>query len=336
MLLRSIEGTYVAELKKVFTLGSYTKIDKQLAQRIIGLYQLGDVVKLRPLSLGISNSNYRVETQEGTYLLKISNDKNSTELEEEMDILKRLSEKGFNYSLTPHETSDGQLVYHCDEYFGVVFPFVEGIPPGPADMTCRMIGEGLAKLHIQKWSDKELKEIRNYESVGYGVQKLLAYVKEAGCPEDFKVEFKKNFDDDLKEWMDADLEKGLIHGDLYYDNTLFHNDVLKVILDFEQAGVGEFLFDLGVCISGTCLEKGHIITPLIDSLLSGYESIRPLPAIERKLLDQAIVLGLFSISLWRIKRFTEGSLNTLMADSYKELIQRANNYRKESGGDSRS
>ncbi|TNF26858.1 MAG: hypothetical protein EP319_12825 [Deltaproteobacteria bacterium] len=316
-------------------MGSYTKIDKQLAQRIIELYQLGDVGELRALSLGISNSNYRVETSLGTYLLKISNDKNSTELEEEMDILKRLSVKGFNFSLTPLETTTNELVYHCEGYFGVIFPFIDGIPPGPADMTCRMIGEGLARLHSLEWSTKEQEEIRNYETVGYGVNKLLAYVKEAGCPEDFRVEFKKNFDDDLKEWQEADLQKGLIHGDLYYDNTLFHNDVLKVILDFEQAGIGELLFDLGVCISGTCLEKGHIITPLIDSLLSGYETIRPLPAIERKLLDQAIVLGLFSISLWRIKRFTEGNLNTLMADSYKELIQRANNYRKESGGESR-
>lgn len=316
-------------------MGSYTKIDEKLAGRIIDLYQLGEVTNLRALSLGISNSNYRVETKTGRYLLKISNDKNSTELEEEMDILKRLSDKGFGFSLTPFKTMSGELVYHLDEYFGVVFPFIDGIPPGPADMTCRMIGEGLAKLHTLSWSEQEQKEIRNYEAVGYGVTKLLEYVETLQCPEDFKTEFKKNFPDNLQEWKEANLEKGLIHGDLYYDNTLFHNDILKVILDFEQAGIGEFLFDLGVCISGTCLEKGHIITPLIDSLLSGYEKIRPLPENEKKLLDQAIELGLFSISLWRIKRFTEGTLNTLMADSYKELIQRANNYRKESGGDSR-
>ncbi|MCO4793148.1 MAG: phosphotransferase [Bacteriovoracaceae bacterium] len=317
-------------------MGSYTKIDKNIAQSIIDQYGLGEVTSLRALSLGISNSNYKLTTADkSSYLLKISNDKSSAELKEEMEIMSILSDKRFPYSLTPFKTKKSKLVYFQDDYFGVIFPFVEGIPPGPADMTCRMIGEGLATLHSIKWSKEDLESIRPYEAVGYGPDNIIEYLDSSSCPEDFKKEFNKAFPNKLEHWKKAKHEIGLVHGDLYYDNTLFHNDILKVMLDFEQSGTGELLLDLGICISGTCLEKGHIITPLIDSFLSGYESIRPLPEIEKKMLDQAISLGLFSISLWRIKRFTEGSLNTLMADSYKELIQRANNYRKESGGSSR-
>jgi homoserine kinase type II len=97
-------------------------------------------------------------------------------------------------------------------------------------------------------------------------------------------------------------------------------------LDFEQAGIGEYILDLGISISGTCLEKGRIIPPLVDSYLAGYENVRPLKDKEKKFLDEAILLGLMSIALWRIKRFKEGNLNPLMADSYRDLLNRAFHY----------
>lgn len=316
-------------------MGSYTKIGVNDTRRIMDLYDLGEVVSLIPLSLGISNSNYQLRMTTGDYLLKISNDKDSDELEEEMKILRLLAEKGFPYSLTPIQTANQKLVYQVEQYFGVVFPFIQGIPPGPSDSTCRMIGEGLALLHSIEWSENDQEKIRDYKVIGYGPDELSEYIKRPNCPEDFKIEFDKAFPHQLQEWKEAGLPRGLIHGDLYYDNTLFDNNKLRIMLDFEQSGFGELLLDLGICISGTCLEKGRIITPLIESFLIGYESVRKLSTLEREFLDQSIQLGLFSVALWRIKRFTEGNLDTLMADSYRDLLQRATNYRKESGGDSR-
>jgi homoserine kinase type II len=101
---------------------------------------------------------------------------------------------------------------------------------------------------------------------------------------------------------------------------------LSSVLDFEQAGIGEYLLDLGISISGTCLEKGRVISPLVKSYLEGYEQIRTLSPLEKKYLDQSIILGLMSISLWRIKRFKERNLNPLMENSYQDLIVRAMHY----------
>jgi len=44
-------------------------------------------------------------------------------------------------------------------------------------------------------------------------------------------------------------------------------------------------------------------------------------------LNHSIILGLFSIALWRVKRFTLGDLDPDRADSYMELIQRAINFK---------
>lgn len=307
-------------------MASYTQINLKEAQEILKLYGLGDIEKITPLSLGISNSNYKVELNDRKVLLKISNDKNKSQLEDEQSILLYLNRLGYQYSLKPYQTLNDDLVYEYGKYFGVIYPFVEGIPPGPSDMTCREVGMALAKLHTLKHDKVIMGTLRRHEEVGFGAKEILDYTNSSKCPSDFKEAFYTFFPDSLRAFIDAPFEKGIIHGDLYYDNTLFDQNHLSTVLDFEQSGVGEYILDLGISISGTCLEKGRVILPLVDSYLEGYESVRPLNAIEKKHLNDSIILGLMSISLWRIKRFKEGNLNPLMADSYRDLINKAYHY----------
>jgi len=307
-------------------MASYTQISSQEAEDILKLYGRENVLKLTPLSLGISNSNYRVDLAGESVLLKISNDKNQLQLAQEQAILLYLCKKAYPYSLKPFELKNGDLVYHYGPYFGVLYPFVEGIPPGPSDYTCQEVGAALAKLHGIIHDKAELNKLRSHESVGFGPSEILAYTHSQSCPSDYREAFDYFFPDQLKAFLAAPLEKGIIHGDLYYDNTLFDNNHLSTVLDFEQAGIGEYLLDLGISLSGTCLEKGRIITPLVNSYLTGYEAIRKLSDVETELLDSAIILGLMSISLWRIKRFKERKLNPLMENSYRDLIVRAKDY----------
>jgi homoserine kinase type II len=307
-------------------MASYTQIEMAEANNILRLYGLSPVVKLMPLSLGISNSNYRVELADQTILLKISNDKNHQQLRDEQEILLYLNSLGFEYSLKPYTTLKNELVYVYGKYFGVIFPFVDGIPPGPSDYTCQEVGKALARLHSLPHDQNQISKLRRHEEVGFGANEILKYTQSKTCPDDFKTAFLNFYPDQLKQFIDSPFEKGIIHGDLYYDNTLFNNNLLSSVLDFEQAGIGEYILDLGISISGTCLEKGRLISPLINSYLLGYEKIRPLNSMEKRHLNDAIVLGLLSISLWRIKRFKEGNLNPLMADSYRDLINRAYHY----------
>ncbi|WP_372654406.1 phosphotransferase [Halobacteriovorax sp.] len=301
-------------------MGDYTKLSTAEAQNIIDLYDLGAITSLNSLSLGISNSNYKVEIGNSTYLLKVSNDKGFDHLKEEQEILTRLSESGFRFSLRPFTTKAGENVYTYNDFFGVIFPFIEGIAPGPCDQTCYEIGKGLASLHSL---DCDAENIRPHNSVGFGAIEIIDYTENEKCPTDFKEMVEYFFPDKLASFIELPLEKGVIHGDLYYDNTLFDENHLAVVLDFEQAGIGEYLFDLGISLSGTCLEKGRINSSLIKSYLNGYEEIRPLSIFERENLDKAIVIGFLSIALWRIKRFKEGTLNPLMANSYQELLSKA-------------
>lgn len=303
-------------------MGDYTKLKIEEAQAIADLYDLGGLTGLTPLSLGISNSNYRLDVGPHHYLLKVSNDKGKKELQQEMELLLYLNSRQFPYSLVPFKTKDDAVVYEYEDKFGVIFPFLDGIPPGPSDIACEEIGIGLATLHSLRHSP-EKESIRDHEVVGFGAREVFEFTRSSQCPTDFKELFNLMFPHQLTWFMENEWEEGIIHGDLYSDNTLFKNEKLQALLDFEQGGRGEYILDLGISISGTCLEKGHLITPLIKSFLRGYESIRPLPSEEKIHLADAIALGLFSIALWRIKRFKEKNLNPLMAESYRELLLRA-------------
>lgn len=303
-------------------MGDYTKLQLSEAQAIANLYGIGKINELQSLSLGISNSNYKVESEEGTFLLKVSNDKGQEELQGEMDILLYLNRQKFPYSLVPYKTNNNQSVYRYEEKFGVLFPFLDGIPPGPSDFTCEEIGRGLATLHTISRTE-EIKNLRDHEKVGFGVHEIYDYAHNSAAPEDFKDLFNLMFPHKLEWFREQKWERGIIHGDLYYDNTLFKSESLQALLDFEQGGRGEYLLDLGISISGTCLEKGRLHPNLIRSFLKGYEELRPLPKEEKLHLADTIALGLFSIALWRIKRFKEKNLNPLMAESYRELLLRA-------------
>ena len=303
-------------------MGDYTKLQLEEAQAIADLYELGKLTKLSPLSLGISNSNYRLEVGDLRFLLKVSNDKGQKELQQEMELLLYLNERRFPYSLVPFKTKKDDVVYTYGDKFGVLFPFLDGIPPGPSDIACEEIGRGLATLHSLKHT-KEMENIREHEVVGFGAREVYEFSRSSQCPADFKELFDLMFPHQLTWFMENAWAEGVIHGDLYSDNTLFKNEKLQALLDFEQGGHGEYILDLGISISGTCLEKGRLIPPLIKSFLKGYEDVRPLPKEERIHLADAIALGLFSIALWRIKRFKEKDLNPLMAESYRELLLRA-------------
>jgi homoserine kinase type II len=307
-------------------MASYTQITLDEAKEILKLYKKSEVLKCTPLSLGISNSNYRVDLKDESVLLKISNDKNQLQLAEEQAILLYLKERAYPYSLKPFPIESGEFIYNFGPFFGVLYPFVDGIPPGPSDYTCQEVGRALAELHNLKHDEAVLRTLRPHQRVGFGANEIVNYLSSALCPEEYRTTFGLLFNDRLKGFQNENFQEGIIHGDLYYDNTLFNNNHLSTVLDFEQAGIGEYILDLGISISGTCLEKGRVITPLVKSFLVGYESVRALPPNEKAFLDEAIAIGLLSISLWRIKRFKEGNLNPLMADSYKELLWRAMNY----------
>jgi Ser/Thr protein kinase RdoA (MazF antagonist) len=88
---------------------------------------------------------------------------------------------------------------------------------------------------------------------------------------------------------------GLIHGDLHYENFLFHQGEARAI-DFDDCGWGFHLYDLAVTLSE--LENRPRYEELRDALLEAYAQIRPLPDNHLVHLGALFLLRRMQILLW--------------------------------------
>ena len=314
-------------------MGHYTNLTLSEVQDILNIYSLGEVKEITPLSYGISNSNFKVlvvkNSQSKPFLLKISNDKNKNELNGEQEILRVLEEVGFPLSISPLKALEQNTIFSYKEYIGAIYPFVEGITPKPESETCYQIGKALGKLHSLKKESFSNYKIREHKTIGFELPFISNFIQKEDCPSQFKEYFLDIFPKGIDSLINEPFEEGIMHGDLYYDNTLFKNKNLITLLDFEQAGLGPLILDLGISISGTSLSDGEISSSLVEKFIEGYEKERPLNKIEKSSLNSFILLGLFSISLWRIYRFKFGELDSKKTDSYLELLKRASSFKKE-------
>jgi len=64
---------------------------------------------------------------------------------------------------------------------------------------------------------------------------------------------------------------GIIHGDLFYDNAKFNNNILSGVFDFIEACEGDFTFELAVVAISWCFDKDSIDIRKINTLLDTYE-----------------------------------------------------------------
>ncbi|MDH4466647.1 MAG: phosphotransferase [Bacteriovoracaceae bacterium] len=308
-------------------MATYTSLTTTDVNEILKLYQLPTATFLTPMPHGISNTNYLVElASKETVLLKVSNDKDFRQLQEEMEILLYLQKQNFSLSLTPFLTQEGSPVYHYQQYIGVIFPKAPGKVREANGPRCEAMGTALAQLHqVPTSSTASSTTLRDYGSVGFDIQKIQDYCLLVECPSDFleaylaikqSAEWEKFFEFTQQ----TNRPTAIIHGDLYYDNVFFEDDKITTLLDFEQSGVGCPYLDLGIAITGSCIVDQKINFQLTQSYLAGYEKIRPIEKDGKIHLNTYMKLGLLSISLWRIKRFFEGNLSKEKKYSYRELL----------------
>lgn len=249
------------------------------------------IVSCQPIQSGIENSNYFVQNDDGReFVLTLFEELNAEEAAFLAPLLQHLQQAGVSVA-APLTANNGSSLLTLSDKPAQLAPRIVGTHPQPVTVAqCTAMGQALATLHLAlkkyplkrhnahglKWWQAEAKKARAKMTA---IEQLLLDT----VLDDFE-ETIEDFDD---------LPKGLIHGDLFRDNTLFDGDKLTAILDFSEAGKDYWLLDIAITLNDFCSDWPNVnFNPeLCQAFIDAYQQVRPLTDDEQEVLPTFLAMA---------------------------------------------
>ena len=297
----------------------YTTLSSSELAHIVAQYPIGTPLKLEEMLGGFGNSNFKLTTTAGEFLLKICDEKEPTELQMQISLLQHLYKHAYP-TVYPILTKDRKPITHETVGSVMLYPFLQGEEPQPSPNTLEQLGEALAKLH-------RIPPIDGLPRFAMGISQMVPFFKEVQgiqfATHPF-VESLKSQLESMKPQLNASLPMGLLHGDLFLDNTLFNGDQMVAILDFEEGCYDVLLIDVGMTLIGCCYTPKHELNlKAAHRFLDAYTTVRPLTESEWDHLDGFVHYAALSIAFWRFRQFNIRRPDTHRANTYQEMLTRS-------------
>ena len=246
-------------------------------------YSLGQATQLIPISAGIENSNFYLNTNEGHFVLTIFERIHSDELPFYLKFMLHLAQQNLQVA-APIATQTGELFTLLKAKPTAIVNCLAGQScMQPQTIHCSMMGQTLAKLHNAS------EDFIHYQPNQRGIH-WWRYASDA-VQTYLSAQQKELLTQALNEQINFQqsdvyraLSKGAVHADLFRNNVLFLNNQLSGIFDFYFAGWDCYLFDLAVAINDWCVidSSGKIDTQRAQSLLTTYQALRPFDQFEQQ------------------------------------------------------
>ncbi|MHC2990624.1 hypothetical protein OB13_03140 [Pontibacter sp. HJ8] len=268
----------------------------KLVQEALQAYGL-DAISFTELASGYANVNYKVWTATGPVLLRLCRQQPLALLAYEATLMQQLRQLAFPTAY-PIPRPNGAYVTQVGEENVMLYDFVQGQEPEVNPATSAEIGEAVGKLSTLQLGPELQKtnavHIRN-------CQQLIAEFSQATnqYPDIFRY-----FEEQtayLEPLLARPLPRGIIHGDVFPNNTLFAGDKLLAIIDFEEACTDHLLMDVGMSMNGFCFVDNRLDMGLAESFLAAYTRHRPLQEEEWALLPVYLQWGAHGMLSWHLR-----------------------------------
>jgi len=305
-------------------MATYTKLNQQDIQSLADNYDL-KIIEFSPLDGGNGNSSYILKTQQASYVLTVCDEKEVDEVFKMGHLL---------LLLEAHNVPCNRLISPVKSEILTTFLTVDGVKPVMVkgyiegqvveqldETMLSQVGRQAAKLNQIPPPDY----LPTYHPYG---RQLFSRV--VGLKIDAKYESWLAKEIEYLELHIVDnLPRGLIHGDLFYDNLLF--DPLsgmpggfKAIIDFEEACHYHLIFELGMGILGICVNDIRVDLVKARALVNGYQQVRPLAQIEKESLQLFVRYAAVATSYWRFNKYNIEEPSKDRAGYHWKMVQIAN------------
>lgn len=258
----------------------YTPVGAAELRRFLADYDLGEPLALVPIAEGVENSNFRLETTLGRFILTLYEKRvDPADLPFFLGLMMHLAERGLPCPL-PVRNRDGAMLGRLEGKPAAIVSFLDGKSPrriGPRH--CGAVGAALASLHLAGRGFA----LHRPNALGLeGWRGLVAATRARadevapGLGETITGELSA-----LDRAWPHDLPAGVIHADLFPDNVFFEGERVSGLIDFYFACDDLLAYDVAICLNAWCFEAdGAFNVTKAQALLTGYRARRPLAAAE--------------------------------------------------------
>ena len=314
----------------------FTEVEFGEADALVQRLGLGPLRELRGIEGGIENTNYFATTETGEFVLTLFERLSAEQLPYYLCLMKHLAGRGLpvpepvadpaiappsGHALTIPANAPCELLLKVAGKPAALVQRLSGrseLAPGTAH--CAQLGEMLARMHLAARDFPRIQpNLRGLAWWNETVPVVLPYIDESQAAL-LRAELAyQNHVADTSAY--AALPRGPVHADMFRDNVMFatgdDDDAaaprLTGVFDFYFAGTDTWLFDLAVCLNDWAIDlpTGEHDAERADSLLSAYETVRPLNASERALLPamlRAAALRFWISRLWDFHLPREASM----------------------------
>lgn len=300
----------------------YTVLSPDFVQAMVSVYPEingpppgRDVVELEGIAQGSINTTYRVRlSDDSVWFLRVNEGKPFQRLVRERDLLAALDAVQPQLGVvTPRMAVSvaGSAFFAVDGADGLrrwacIFPRLPGRELGVFEVEAHhaaQVGAFLGRTHrlLRRWPAGP--NPYGHRVVASWLPALMAHPATAAPARVLQERLAKVLR------RRRPLLRGLIHGDLFVDNTRWDGPgtTLRAVFDWEMAGRDHLALDLAITICAWCFRRqGEVMTLREDvaaALVDGYQRERQLVPSERRGLHGELLLASLRFAASRLRDF---------------------------------
>jgi homoserine kinase type II len=263
----------------VFTKLSSAEVGAHLTE-----YDIGALVECDGITAGSENSNYRLRTTTGLYILTLYEKRvRAEDLPFFLGVMRHLDAAGIRCP-KPIVGKDGQALRTLAKKRAAIFSFLDGHSVAvPEAWHCKALGATLAEMHVACAS---FHGSRPNDLSLAGWRRDFAKCRDGA--DSVQAGLRKTIERELEylaaHWPQG-LPAGVIHADLFPDNVFFVGDRVSGVIDFYFACNDFLAYDVAVCLNAWCFDDDRTFNfTKGERLLSAYGQVRALGPKEKRML----------------------------------------------------
>ncbi len=272
----------------------FTHLSKADIENFLGDYPVGHLLSFEGIAQGIDNTNYKIETSAGKYVLTIFEKRiNPDDLPFFLGFMNHLSHNGIicpaplsalSSPLRGEDLGEGDKFLLIKNKPSALFNFLNGRDVKPDDITpviCHELGILLGKMHV---AGQNFNQTRT-NSMGWNTwNERITRVGDKSFPIlGDKSALPASELSYLKSHWPENLPTGAVHADLFPDNVFINDGHIYGVIDFYFSATDYLAYDLAIVMNAWCFNAdNHFDADRWAGLITGYESIRPLTQPEKE------------------------------------------------------